>query len=196
MQQSYVEQRKPRVLVDCDGVLADFIGGALATINERCGTSYTREQVTEFNFTRSLGMTPQQAAATKRIIGNAERFALNLDVYPGAVDGVRRLREIASVHIVTSPWNSNPTWTHDREAWLLRHFGIQHGEVTHTSAKDGVFGHVLIDDKTSTCEEWRAAWPNGVAVLWSTPHNRRDLWDGPSTSDWDHLIEIVRTVRP
>lgn len=187
--------RKPRALVDVDGVLADFIGGMIAMLNERCNTSYTREQVTEFDFTAALGMSREQAAATKRMIGNADRFARHLDVYPGAIDGMRRLREIADVHIVTSPWNSNPTWTHDREAWLSQHFGIHHSDVTHTSAKHLMRGDVLVDDKTATCDAWRAAWPQGVAVQWATPHNRRDLWDGPSTSDWDHLIEIVRTVR-
>jgi 5'(3')-deoxyribonucleotidase len=164
-------------------------------LNELYDTSFRREQVTEFDFTKALSMSPPAAAAAKRAIGAASGFARHLDVYPGAIDGVRRLQQIAEVYIVTSPWNSNPTWCHDREAWLERHFGIPHARVIHTSAKHLIAGDVLVDDKTSTCDQWRAAWPSGVAVLWSTLHNRRDLWDGPCTSDWDHLIEIVGTVR-
>lgn len=185
---------KPRVLLDCDGVLADFIGGVMPIINSLLGTSYTPADVTEFSFAEALGMTPEQGAAVKRAIGAAPRLSAGLAVYPGAIDGVRRLREIADVHIVTSSWDSNETWEFDRKAWFKRHFGIDHHGITFTAEKHRVTGDVLVDDKTSTCEAWRAAWPQGVAVLWATPHNRRDLWDGQCTSDWDRLIDIVRTV--
>lgn len=196
MNLSHTDHRRPRALVDCDGILSDFIGGALATINELYTTSFTREQVTEFDFTKALGMSPAAAAACKRAIGRADGFARHLMVYPGAADGMRRLAELGEIYIVTSPWNSNPTWCHDREAWLDEHFGIPHARVIHTSAKHLIAGDVLVDDKTSTCAAWRAAWPGGIAVQWQTPHNRRDPWDGASTADWDELIRIVRTVTP
>lgn len=187
--------QRARVLLDCDGVLSDFIGGALATINELYATAFTREQVTEFDFTKSLGMTPAAAAACKRAIGSAAGFARHLDVYPGAVDGVRKLREVADVYVVTSPWNSNPTWCHDREWWLERHFEIPHAHVIHASAKHLVTGDVLVDDKTSTCAAWASAWPAGIAVQWATPHNRRDAWLGESTSSWNDLMALVEAVR-
>lgn len=183
-----------RILVDVDGVLADFIGAILPLINDMLGTNHVREDVTEFDFCKSLGLSREVGAAVKRKIGGAAGLAASLEVMPGAIDGLGRLHTLGNVHIVTSPWNSNPTWCHDREAWLLRHFGIPHANVTHTSQKDGVFGDVLVDGKTETCERWRAAWPHGVAVLWSTPHNRRDLWDGPCTNDWEHLADIIRLV--
>lgn len=191
MQQSHTGHHRPRALVDCDGILSDFIGGALATLNELYDTSFQREHVTEFDFTKALGMSAPAAAAAKRAIGSAVGFARHLDVYPGAIDGMRRLHDIAEVYVVTSPWNSNPTWCHDREAWLDRHFGIPHARVIHTSAKHLIAGDVLVDDKTSTCEAWRAAWPSGTAVQFGTPHNRRDAWDGARAANWDELIEIV-----
>ncbi len=180
-----------RVLLDCDGVLSDFIGGALAIVNQMFGTRFIASDVTEFDFTAALGMSPANAAAVKRAIGSAPNFAANLHPLPGAVAGFARLEAIADVYIVTSPWNSNPTWCHDRESWLLKHFGVHHGRVIHASPKHLVCGDVLVDDKTSTLDAWRAAWPGRVAVQWSTPHNRRDLWDGPSTSSWDFLIDEI-----
>lgn len=183
---------KPRVLLDCDGVLADFIGGALRIVNSMFGTNHVSADVTEFDFAGSLGLEPVDAANVKRAIGNLQGFAASLAVLPGAIDGVRRLRDVADVYVVTAQWIGNLTWTHERERWLDRHFGIQSIRVIHTSAKYVCSGDVLVDDKTSTCEEWRAAHPDGIAVQWSTPHNRLDLWDGPSTSDWGFLInEIV-----
>lgn len=182
---------KPRVLLDCDGVLSAFVDGWLKLINAAWGTGYRVGDATDWDVLSALGIDPLDRPAAKKLIAVCPGFAAKLDVLPGAPAAVAQLREIAEVYIVTSPWNSNPTWTHDREMWLERHFGIPHARVIHTSAKHLIAGDVLVDDKTSTCEAWRTAWPNGVAVQWSTPHNARDLWDGPSTSDWAHLIEIV-----
>jgi 5'(3')-deoxyribonucleotidase len=182
---------KPRVLIDVDGVLADFIGAVLPIVERITGGRYIHEHVTHFDFSASLGLTKEHAAAVKRKIGETAGFAISLQPLGGAIDGVRRLRSIADVYVVTSPWNSNATWTHEREAWLKRWFDIPHSHVIHTSAKYVCLGDVFVDDKTEAVDEWRAAHPQGVAVQWSTPHNRLDLWDGPSTNDWSHLIEIV-----
>jgi 5'(3')-deoxyribonucleotidase len=185
---------RPRVLLDCDGVLSDFIGSVLALTNELLGTSYRPEDVTEFDFMRALGLPPDTAAAVKRRIGTAPGFAAALAVYPGAVDGVAKLGKHAEIYVVTSPWNSNPTWCHDREAWLERNFGVPHNRVIHTSAKRLIAGDVLVDDKTATCDAWRAAWPRGIAVRWETLHNHRDAWTGPSMASWVELLEVVRSL--
>ncbi len=180
-----------RVLLDCDGILSDFIGGALKLYNGQYGTDYAPHQVTQFDVGASLGMTKEQGSAFKKLIGSHRAFARALDVIPGAVDGVRRLREIADVYIVTSPWNSNPTWMHDREAWLKEHFDIPHSRVIHTSAKHVCVGDMLVDDKTETCVAWRDAHPRGLAVQWVTLHNRLDVWGGFSTDSWDSLIDLT-----
>jgi 5'(3')-deoxyribonucleotidase len=182
---------KPVVLVDCDGVLADFIGSALVIVNGLFDTSYVPEDVTQFSLAASLGLSEYQGAQMKRAIGNAWRLAADLKVLPFAKDGTRRLRDISQVYIVTSSWDSNETWEFDRKAWLRRHFDIGHHDIVFTAAKHLVRGDVCVDDKTSTLVEWEAAHPNGVAVQWQTPHNRRDTWYGPSTNSWDRLIRLV-----
>lgn len=185
---------KKRVLLDCDGVLAAFVDGWLRLINDALDATYKTSDVTGWDVCASLGLPPEKHGAMKRLLAGCPEFAAHLEVLPGAVDGVRRLREIAEVYVVTSPWNSHPTWTHDREAWLRRRFDIPHSHVVHTSAKHLCVGDVLVDDKLEAVDRWRSAHPSGVAVLWSTPHNRRDLWDGPCTSDWSFLVELVRSL--
>lgn len=185
---------KPRVLLDCDGVVADFAGGFLRLVNAHFGTNHTPADITDYDIGKALRWSPEQAEEAYELISDCDRFAATLNVFPGAVDGVARLLDIADLYVVTSPWWSHPTWVRDRNNWLFANFGIGAGRVVHTAAKHIVAGDILVDDKTSTCDAWRAAWPHGVAVLWSTPHNLRDLWDGPCTSDWDHLIEIVQEV--
>lgn len=183
---------RPRVLLDCDGVLADFIGSALITVNNLFGTSYVHDDVTQFDIAASLGLSKEAGARMKRVIGSAPRFAADLAVFPGAVAGVKALREIADVFVVTSSWDSNETWEFDRKAWLRRNFDIHHHEIVFTAAKHICVGDFLVDDKTSTVEKWQAHHPCGMAVQWQTPHNRLDGWTGRSTKSWAELVAFVQ----
>lgn len=185
------DNTRPRVLLDVDGVLADFVGAYLDILSTEIGVFAKRELITEFDIGKSLGLSRDESARVKRAIGNREQLARKLDVYPGAIEGVARLAEIADVYIVTSPWNSNPTWCHDREHWLREHFGIPHSRVVHTSAKYLCRGDFLVDDKTDTLGKWQAENPLGTAVQWKTPHNRRDEWTGYASDAWDDLIALV-----
>jgi 5'(3')-deoxyribonucleotidase len=182
--------KKPIVLVDVDGVLADFVGGYLRLLKEHTGIEADRDQITKFDIGASLGLSAEQSSRMKRAIGGAPRFALTLDVCPGAQDGIRMLEQVAEVHIATSPWNSNPTWTHDREMWLKKHFDIAHADVTHTSAKHLLRGDFLVDDKTETLRKFLNVNGRG-AVQWQTPHNRNDGWLGAATNRWAELTEYV-----
>lgn len=183
------------ILLDVDGVLADFVGAYLALLQDVTGIVATREQVNQWDIAAALGLTAAQSAEVKRAIGNAHLLAGRLAVYPGAIDGVRELEKLGDVYIVTSPWNSNPTWTHDRERWLYTHFGIKSSRVVHTSAKHLVRGDVFIDDKTTAVAKWREAHPTALPVLWLNAHNRTDLWDGQCTGDWAFLCELVEMLR-
>lgn len=179
-----------RVLLDCDGVLADFIGPVLELVAEATGRTHAREDVTVFDFAASLMLTPGEKCDVTHAISNRAGWWSSLPVFAGAQNGVARLRNIAEVFVVTSPWNSCPTWLHEREAWLKKHFGIPHSHVLVGSAKHIVAGHMLIDDKTETLREWSRhnGHLGGVGVQWATPHNRVDEWAGLSTCDWDQLL--------
>ncbi len=183
------------MLLDCDGVLADFVGAYLKLLGSTQDRWHTPAEVTRFDIGASLGLTPEQASAIKRAIGTAEGFARKLEPCPGAMAGVLALRQVADVYVVTSPWNSNPTWTHDREWWLKKHFDIPHSHVIHGSAKHLVHGDVFVDDKTDVVQAWQAAHPNGIGVRWTTPHNRLDEYRGASTCSWEDVLGRVRPVR-
>lgn len=187
-----MSKKKPTVLCDVDGVLADFVAGYLAVVEFVAGRKHTHAEVTQFDIGAALGFTPEQSAAIKR--GISTGFATALAPLPGAVEGFGRLEEIADVYIVTSPWNSCPTWTHEREQWLKRYFGVTSSRVLHGSAKHLVRGDVLIDDKTETIVKWSAAHPGKTAVLWESPWNVRDAWAGVLTNDWDRLCRTVEAL--
>jgi 5'(3')-deoxyribonucleotidase len=194
---------KKRILLDCDGVLADFIGEVIETIVAHGGPRHVHADVIEFNFSTALKLDPDLARLVKRTISKDPGWWIGLDPFQEAIEGVAKLREVADVFVVTSPWNSCQTWLFERESWLKQHFDIPHSHVLAGSAKHIVSGHMLVDDKTEACAAWddeqSAAWqmPDGTreesfAVQWQTPHNRLDEWHGRSTRSWSELLEWAR----
>ena len=192
-----------RVLLDCDGVLADFIGSVLDAVADEIGIRYTHEDIKEFNFTKALNLDADVARRVKRTISEGPGWWFALAPFPEAIEGVAKLREVANVYIVTSPWNSHPNWLHEREAWLKKHFGIPHSHVVACSAKYIVSGDLLVDDKTDALVKWedeqKSWWQNEdgtkgetFGVQWQTPHNRLDEWSGRSTRSWSELLEWAR----
>jgi 5'(3')-deoxyribonucleotidase len=182
---------KPRVLLDGDGVILAFIGGLIPVINDLLGRRYTVEQVTTCDFVTSLGLSVEEGDAVKRWIDNSRGWCESLESLPGAQEGVARLQEISDVHIVTSPWNSCPTWTHEREACLWRHFKIPSQRVHHSSAKYLFKGDVFVDDKTDHVVVWRNEYPFAKALRWLTPHNLQDEYVGTSTNHWGTVLDYA-----
>lgn len=184
-----------RGIIDCDGVMSNFAARMLDVVFRVTGRRYTPEQVTEFNFSKALGLSPADAAVVKHAISQPG-FCAGLQPYPGAVAGVRRLRELVDVHVVTTRWHSNPTWAHEREAWLHEHFDIGFGRVHHAASKHVYAGDVFVDDKADHVADWAREWPGKLAVLWRTPHNRTEpLPPGArETSEWSTLISWVEAL--
>lgn len=183
--------KRPLLLLDCDGVLSDFVGGVLEIVEDVTGLTFESEDVDQFDFCEALGIRGDDARVIKRAIAEPG-FCERLQPYEGARAGVIALQEIADVHVVTTPWHSSPMWTYERESWLWRHFKIPFARVHHTDVKAMIPGDVLIDDRTSVVEAWRAAWPEKLAIRWNTPHNASDKFDGVRTRDWSVVREIVR----
>ncbi len=178
--------------LDVDGVLANFVAGVLPVVEEVTGRRHRPEDVTAWDFTAALGLSSHEARAVKQVIGSRRGFAAALPPYPRARQGVRRLRDLGDVICVTSPWDSNPWWRDEREAWLALHFGID--VVHHASDKHPYEADVFVDDKSSHVRAWSRRWPDRVAVFWRTPHNSSESVPvgAHSISSWDALYQVAR----
>ena len=184
--------RRIKIALDCDGVLANFTVGALLVVEEVTGKKFELSDVTEFDFTKALGLSRSEAVTVKKAIGAKRGFAMSLPPYPEARQGVRRLRELGDVFCVTHPWDSNPWWRSERDSWLALHFGID--VVHHDDDKKGYEADVFVDDKASHVRDWLSKWPGGTGVFWRTPHNTSESvpWGAHSTSSWDALYQLAR----
>ena len=184
--------KKLKILLDCDGVLSDFTAGMLVVVAEVTGKHFTPADVTQFDFTKALGLSKDEAVAVKKAIGAKRGFAMALPPYPEARQGVRRLRELGDVFCVTHPWESNQWWRTERDSWLALHYGID--LVHHNDTKTSYEADIFVDDKSSHVRDWLATWPGRTAVFWRTPHNTTETVPSGAraTDSWDALYQIAR----
>ena len=141
--------RKLSCLLDVDGVLGDFVSAALAHLSEVTGVKFDPISVTSWEVFDSIQEPFKSWKGTVYERMKARGGCSSIPVYDGAKEGVARLREIADVTILTSPFNGSATWMHEREKWLEQHFGIHHRDIIHADKKFRVHGDIFVDDKPS-----------------------------------------------
>jgi 5'(3')-deoxyribonucleotidase len=180
-----------RIILDCDEVLADFVGAYLGAIQWVTGREHTREEVTGWDICGVLGVTPEEREKVNALVDYD--FCRALKPLPGAQVGFETLcnESLAEIYIVTSPWDCIG-WTHAREAWLKEHFGIDRKRVLHGSAKHLCDADLFVDDRLDNVAAWQAEHPYAMAVLWSQPWNYNENWNGIRTKSWSDLVNLVR----
>lgn len=180
-----------RVLLDVDGVIADFIGGFRERAERICGRLMP-DTCAEWDICKAWGLTPEEQSAVWLSM-DRPGVAASLQPLPGAVAGVVELACTADVYFVTSPVWSSPTWSHDRERWLINLFGKELGsKCVHTRHKHLVAGDALVDDKPSNVNSWRRAHPAGHGFIWHASYNTGE--GGPRLYGWNELIELVDCI--
>lgn len=187
-----MSERKIDILLDCDGILSDFVGGVIRALNARpgCLDRYHRDQVNAWNIASCLGV---DEGLIYQLAGD-EEFCGSLDPLPGAQEGVKLLRKLGhNVYIVTSPIWSSKTWMHERVNWLNAHFGIRANHVIQTSAKHLVEGDLFLDDRASTVERWNEH-RKGYAFLWDAPWNAKEPDHGVRIETWETVAIAARRI--
>lgn len=178
---------RTRVLLDCDGVLADFRTGALDTIEQVIGHRVEAETDWEI-----FGHLSDEHREKVFGIVRSAGWCADLKPYPEALEAVREIMERADVYIVTSIFRGSPTWTYDRTAWLAEHFGIGWQNIVFTNAKYLVQGDVFVDDKPAHVREWGKHFPEGNPVMWSRwLEERNSDMERYRTQDWGDVIRFV-----
>lgn len=161
---------RPRILVDCDGVLADFLLLYLELHEGLNGCAHTHEDVTDHDFTKCIA-TPEQDERVWRHIDKTPGLIRNLFPMEGALHGLGKLRELGDVVCVTSP-HIGPTWVPERFRWLMDLAGFKKRDIVFRSDKKHEPGDVFIDDKLSHVIEWHQHQMNGQGIVFDNAGNR------------------------
>lgn len=171
-----VKTRSISVLLDCDGVLSDFV--------RACGaiTKTQRTLLAEHDLF-SPEILGEEAPYIEKRVG-LPGFAEHIPPCPGAKRLVTDLRTMGcDLTIVTAPWDKGKTWHADREEWLRRQMGFVHGDVLFVPGKQKyrVHGDVFVDDLAISVYQWCLAHPNGIGIVVLQPWSLRSLkklgWD-------------------
>lgn len=182
---------KPRILLDCDGVLSDFIGPALDLIYEKTGDRHYRDEITQWDVFAALGKKDVEHILEDAVMHS--KFCSSLPLLPGAKEAVDHLRTLGEVLIVTSPYNS-PMWVYERNKWLEHHLGFSRKQVIHTAAKYAVSGLTLVDDSDRNLYQWHEHNKNGLPLLVDQPWNKDN--ECPAvvrTSGWNDIISRIES---
>ena len=182
------------VLLDVDGVIADFVTAYMDIVFEVTARRYDPEQQIEYDIVTACELTDKEHARVRKYTHCTEFCRDDILPYEGAVEGVKRIAEVADVYFVTAPFVDHETWVHDRSLWLKRHFGAKLGrKVIFTEHKHLVRGDVFVDDKPSNVLAWHSAWPDGTPVLWNQPYNARESVGAIlRQSSWVEALNVVQ----
>jgi 5'(3')-deoxyribonucleotidase len=178
------------ILLDVDGVLADFSGATCALLQDLYNIQATVEQITQWDLLECFSLSEtQKIEITRR--WREPGFCERLPTLPGAQAAVAELHKLGEVFAVTAPLSKAPMWCHEREQWLLGRFGIEPDHVIHTSAKHLVRGDLFLDDKPESVRAWVNANPLSVAILWGASHNLNSVACARTLS-WEVVLSAAR----
>lgn len=155
-----------RILLDCDGVLADFVGPVL----RESGAVLRPEDIDRWDLF-SL-MQPDVRERAFEILRKPE-FWRAQPLIPGAAEGVEQLRAGGhEIYFVTSPWKDCAGWGKARRAWLEEHFDVDPDHVVITASKWLCVGDLLVDDSFSNIEAFAREHGAHRVRLFDAPYNK------------------------
>lgn len=166
------------VKVDMDGVLVDPHQKILDRVNEEFGTDYSTDEWTVWD--TDWMEEPEHGELVMETFRDRHLYR-GLDPLPGALEGVKVIKEFANVVIVSSPMIGHAD---SKLGWLEQH-GFGSDERVLVSDKSLVNGDVLIDDALHNVED--SPHP---AVLMDRPWNRNGRYD-PRAKNWREAVRYT-----
>lgn len=169
------------VLVDMDGVLADFEGRLMEEWHRRHPNTFNlpREERTSFYLSRQF---PKEHRGKLFEIMYTPQFFASLPPFPGGKQAINDMKELGwEVFLCSSPLIGNPTGASEKFAWVEEHLGKEwRGRLILASDKTLVHGDILIDDRPDVKGVAQPSWEH---VLYDQPYNheikgqRRLTWE-------------------
>lgn len=187
---------RPIVLVDMDGVLADFNTSMWSAIRELTGVEYSRDLTGQSYDLRAV--LPDRHKHLPDTVMSLPGFFRGLTPVPGGVAAVHAM-EAAGFHVLlcSTPFVGSPSCASEKMAWVREHLGAQWVDrLILTADKTLVFGDVLIDDKPTiegrVAPQWEHVAFGREPYSMAAPFARSFL---ESWEDWHDVIpSLVRDI--
>jgi 5'(3')-deoxyribonucleotidase len=181
-----------RILLDVDGVMADFSQGVIDRLRLR--TKLTPEDITQWDI---FGLLEEKFSFYHKKLAlelmDVPDFWRRLPCVDGAYDAYIAIEAMGhEIVFVTSPWDSCHGWNVARRLWLEEHFGITKDQLVITHAKHLVRGDILIDDRESHITDWNRIHGTG-GILFAAPYNKTNEHKHLRL-DWAGVLERLEEV--
>lgn len=184
---------RPLVLVDMDGVLADFELAVYTRFHrdfpDRSPISLDKRTV----FYADLhyeDVYPGSGAVVKDYVQEKDFFR-SLEPIAGAIDGMENLSKDFEVYICTSPLSYFYHCVSEKFLWVEQHLGYEWTKrIVLTRDKTIIHGDILIDDRPDIDGYRKPSW---VQLVFDQPYNR-NLPDKPRMLGWNDIDAVHRAI--
>lgn len=161
-------EKRGLVLVDMDGVMADF-DGATEEYLQLHHPEISLAQRRNFYFRDDY--PDAQARTVINQLHASQYFFENLEPMPAALLGWQRIKELGyEPRICTSPLHTNEWCEAEKLTWVERYLGRAAAQAAIVSShKEAFDGIALIDDRPTIKNAEQASWQH---VVFDRPYNR------------------------
>jgi 5'(3')-deoxyribonucleotidase len=165
------------ILIDCDGVVADFDGMFTQVLKTQFGIVFNPNDSLEwdyFNHPRVKEVKNEvwgYILSTRGLIRGIQKLSY-------ADEMISKLREVGVVEACTSIV-AGGYYADERIMWLMEQLDFQRTDIHLSYKKWRICGDVFIDDKPENVVKWADAWysARGIPVLWQTPGRVTQIQD-------------------
>ena len=174
-----------RILLDIDGVIADFMGKLIEQYNFLTGEKVVLQDIKSVK-SHKWFKDPQLVFRLKDSVG----FIRSLEPLPGAIDGVNQLIRMGHEVVFVSNGTNCQSSGHEKREWLKYYFSKtwKYPPLVLTYHKHLVRGDVLVDDNPRNLENLEHGTQ---ALLWHHPYNV-DVQGYTRIYDWSNLLDWVK----
>jgi 5'-nucleotidase len=168
------------ILVDMDGVLADFEGAFLRDWRQQ----YPDKPFISLDQRRTFYLLedyPRELRSEVHGVYTALGFFRKLDPIPGAIEALHIMRALShEVFICTSPLYDYENCVLEKFQWVEDHLGKAWTQrIVMSADKTVVYGDVLIDDKPLITGATQPQWEH---IVYDQPYNRES--ESPRRLTW------------
>lgn len=176
------EKQLPRVLIDLDGVIRNFVG-SLERVYTREFPTHKIQPITSRRLEDFFPIAEKIYDFMEN--GHIKEIMEDADAYPGAIEALEKWKNKFEIVIATAQPDLSRSAT---IVWIGKNH-IPTNEIAITYHKDQLNGLALLDDFTENLESFAAT--GRLAVCLDQPWNKK--WKGARVLSVEQFFELVET---